>query len=369
MPEERPTRPRLAPMRLTGMLLALVALLVCLAEPAPPSAPDRTLVVALLRAPVSLSPTGLAMPTGLNRDLVEAYAAARGLAVTIIEFEDAEALLSKVAAGEAHVGVGALATASQGVLWTIAPESPAGPPAGAWAVAPDREALRDDIDRYFAAAQNDGLLASLADRYFGPAVEIERIDAGIFRDRVQTVLPRYRRWFEEAQAATGLPWRLVAAVAYQESQWDPEATSETGVRGFMQITSDTAQRLGIVDRLDPYASIVGAAHYLAFLKSHLPARITEPDRTWLALAAFNIGAGHLEDARILAQRQRLDPDRWTDVRQVLPLLALPEHYESARNGYARGGMPVVFVDRVRAYYDIMLRRVPAVDAFMLAANP
>jgi len=246
-----------------------------------------------------------------------------------------------------------LALATLLACWPApAPESPARPSAGAWALAPHRETLRDSIDREF-----------------GPSIEVERVDAGIFRDRVQTVLPRYRRWFEEAQAASGLPWRLVAAVAYQESQWDPEATSETGVRGFMQITSDTAQRLGIVDRLDPYACIVGAARYVAFLKSRLPARIAEPDRTWLALAAFNIGAGHLEDARILAQRLRLDPDRWSDVRQVLPLLALPEHYESARNGYARGGMPVAFVDRVHAFYDILVRQVPAADAVMLAANP
>ena len=92
------------------------------------------------------------------------------------------------------------------------------------------------------------------------------------------------------------------------------------------------------------------------LKSRLPTRIAEPDRTWLALAAFNIGLGHLEDARVLAQRQKLNPDLWQDVRQALPLLALPEHYETAKLGYARGGMPVAFVDRVRSYYDILLRR-------------
>ena len=159
----------------------------------------------------------------------------------------------------------------------------------------------------------------------------------------------------EAQAKSGIEWRLLAAIAYQESQWDPGATSETGVRGLMQLTEDTARALGVADRLDPKAAAIGAARYLADLKRKLPARIAEPDRTWLALAAFNIGIGHLEDARVLAQRQKLNPDLWSDVRKVLPLLAEPEYYITLKNGYARGGMPVAFVGRVRGYYDILLR--------------
>ena len=123
----------------------------------------------------------------------------------------------------------------------------------------------------------------------------------------------------------------------------------------MQLTEDTARHLGVADRLDPRAAAIGAARYLADLKRKMPARIAEPDRTWLALAAFNIGIGHLEDARILAQRQKLNPDLWSDVRKVLPLLAEPDYYMTLKNGYARGGMPVAFVGRVRGYYDILLR--------------
>ena len=177
----------------------------------------------------------------------------------------------------------------------------------------------------------------------------------MFIERIRDALPRWRPVFVAAQEATGVEWRLLAAIAYQESQWDPDATSETGVRGFMQLTEDTARHLGVVDRLDARQSVLAAARYLRDLKERLPKRIAEPDRTWIALAAFNIGLGHLEDARIQAQRDKLDPDRWRDVRRALPLLALPEYYEKARLGYARGGMPVAFVDRVRAYYDILLR--------------
>jgi membrane-bound lytic murein transglycosylase F len=236
-------------------------------------------------------------------------------------------------------------------------------------VAPSRRALRDDIDRFFTKARAEGLLARFADRYFGHAAQVERIDAGVFQDRLRSVLPAYRRMFEDAQIATGVEWRLLAALAYQESQWDPFATSDTGVRGFMQITEETARHLGVADRLDPHASTFGAARYIAALKAKLPARIAEPDRTWLALAAFNIGAGHLEDARILAQRQKLNPDLWADVKKALPLLALPEYYGTVKNGYGRGGMPVVFVDRVRAYYDILARQEKPLQPRLHAIAP
>lgn len=235
---------------------------------------------------------------------------------------------------------------------------PVGPPRSfAWAVSPSQPALKEALDQFFARLARDGTLARYGERYFGQQ-DIQRIDAGIFRDRIASALPQYRPFFHDAQVATGIEWRLLAAVAYQESQWDPVATSETGVRGLMQLTEDTARKLGVGDRLDARASALGAARYLRELKDKMPARIAEPDRTWLALAAFNIGIGHLEDARVLAQRQKLNPDRWTDVKKVLPLLAEPDYYMNARNGYARGGMPVAFVDRVRAYYDVLLRTEP-----------
>jgi membrane-bound lytic murein transglycosylase F len=216
------------------------------------------------------------------------------------------------------------------------------------------------------------LLDRLAERYFSSTRQVQRIDAGVFLERIKNLLPDYRDTFQRAQVATGVEWRLLAAIAYQESQWDPYATSETGVRGLMQITEETAKHLGVDNRLDPGASVIGAAKYVQDLKTKLPPRITEPDRTWLALAAFNIGLAHLEDARVLAQKQKLNPDLWSDVKQALPLLALPEYYADTKFGYARGGMPVAFVDRVRGYYDVLLRQEasyqPRLRAFPYAVS-
>src|SRR5258708_22978324 len=120
-----------------------------------------------------------------------------------------------------------------------------------------------------------------------------RLEGGVFQERIKSALPQYRPLFQRAQEATGIEWRLLAAIAYQESQWDGQATSETGVRGLMQLTEDTARHLGVSDRLDPHESALGAARYLHDLKDRLPLRITEPDRTWIALAASNIGIAHL----------------------------------------------------------------------------
>ena len=224
----------------------------------------------------------------------------------------------------------------------------------AWAVPARFAALREDLDRFLARARLDGTLARLTDRYLPETSQFQRIDAGGLKERMDTLLPQLRSLFHEAHEKTGIEWRLLAALAYQESKWDSSATSDTGVRGMMQITEDTARHLGISDLTDPLQNIVGAARYLRDLKAKLPARIAEPDRTWFALAAYNIGLGHLEDARVLAQKQKLNPNLWSDVKKVLPLLALPEFYEQAKLGYARGGMPVAFVDRVRGYYDLLL---------------
>jgi membrane-bound lytic murein transglycosylase F len=269
----------------------------------------------------------------------------------------ADALIAQVSEGAVDYAVVASsdAAAMRNVYLDFDVAFPLGPSRQlAWAVAPGQPELRQAIDQFFRRLRQEGALARYVDRYFAPR-DIERIDAEVFRDRIRSTLPQYRAFFHDAQAHTGVEWRLLAAVAYQESQWDPVATSETGVRGLMQLTEDTARKLGVADRLDAKASALGAARYLRELKDKLPARIGEPDRTWLALAAFNIGVGHLEDARVLAQRQKLNPDLWSDVRKTLPLLAQQDYFLQARNGYARGGMPVAFVDRVRAYYDVLLR--------------
>jgi membrane-bound lytic murein transglycosylase F len=229
----------------------------------------------------------------------------------------------------------------------------------AWLVSTvDKKRVLEAAGPFFERLRRDGTLQRLTDRYYGHAMRFTALDSGTLIERIGTQLPQLRPHFLEAEGASGIDWRLIAAIGYQESHWDPLATSPTGVRGLMMLTEETATRLQIRNRLDTRESIVGGARYFALLKESLSPRIPEPDRTWLALAAYNLGLGHLEDARILAQRSKLDPDKWQDVRQVLPRLSEPESYHTLRHGYARGFEAMRLVDNVRNYYDILARMEP-----------
>ena len=217
------------------------------------------------------------------------------------------------------------------------------------------KSLLAKLNRFFIEARRDGTLQRIYERHYGHVGRLEPADAEGILARRLSVLPRFRRFFHLAQEETALDWRLLGAIGYQESKWDPYATSPTGVRGLMMLTGETADRMDITNRLDAQQSIIGGAKYLVLLKDTLPQRIPEPDRTWLALAAYNQGLGHLEDARRIAQARGMNPDSWADVKQALPLLQRGGYEKVTRYGYARGGEAVIFVESVRSYYDILSR--------------
>ncbi len=303
---------------------------------------------------------GMLADSGLVSQLSKVREAHPEVDWQLLALPTTEALISQVSDGSLSYAIVASneAEAARNVYLSFETAFQVGPKLDlVWAFPATQAQLRDQVDAFFSNARRDGTMQRLIERYY-THVPVPRLDAGVFHDHIKSTLPQLRAHFERAQDITGVEWRLLAAVAYQESKWDAQATSETGVRGLMQLTEETAKHLGAVDRLNPQASVLAAARYLQDLKDRLPARIAEPDRTWLALAAYNIGIAHLEDARILAQKQKLSADTWSAVKKTLPLLALPEYYEDARFGYARGGMPVAFVDRVRAYYGILLAQEP-----------
>ena len=237
----------------------------------------------------------------------------------------------------------------------------------AWLVSTvDKKRLLGAAKRFFERVAKDGTLKRLVDRHYGHAARISALDSVKLLDLIAHQLPRLKASFFEGEQVSGIDWRLIAAIGYQESHWNASATSPTGVRGLMMLTDETADRLKVKNRLDAHESILGGARYFALLKESLPPRIAEPDRTYLALAAYNLGLGHLEDARILAQRASLNPDKWQDIRQVLPQLTDPAVYQTLRHGFARGFEAMQFVDNVRNYYDILTRMEPRTAPFLPA---
>lgn len=239
----------------------------------------------------------------------------------------------------------------------------------AWALPKNADMrLRQAVADFFRTIRKDGWLDRLKERYFGHLHRLEEADVQGVLTRRTRLLPALKPHFHLAQAETGIDWRLLAALAYQESQWNPLATSPTGVRGVMMLTSETADHLGVANRLDPGDSILAGARYLVMLRDQLPDRIPEPDRTWMALAAYNLGMGHLEDARRLAQKLDKNPDAWRDIKDVLPLLGKSGYAASLRLGYARGGEARVLTENVRIYFDILKRFEPAANGLSRSAK-
>lgn len=233
----------------------------------------------------------------------------------------------------------------------------------AWAVTPDaRESLLPEVEAFLADARESGLIARIAERYFGHVRRLGDGHVKAFLERLKSRLPRYRAAFVEAGRRYGLDWRLVAAVAYQESQWDPSATSPTGVRGMMMLTEETAARLGVTNRLDAQQSILGGARYLATLRDELPPEVAEPDRSWMAVAAYNLGMGHLRGAGAIARSLSRDDTSWMDMKRVLPLISRPAYAARLQSGAGRGGEAVIMTESVRNYYEILARFEPAESA-------
>ncbi|MFS4459420.1 membrane-bound lytic murein transglycosylase MltF [Bdellovibrio sp. HCB2-146] len=222
-----------------------------------------------------------------------------------------------------------------------------------WLISPHNSDLLMLMQSWYQQASREDEIMRVLDRYKAYLAQLDKRDIYQFLKRTRTVLPQYKKAFKEASSEHNLPWQLVASVAYQESHWNPEARSFTGVRGLMQLTSDTADHLGVEDRTDPLQSIWGGSKYLRYLLDKMPTYINGKDRLALALAAYNVGYAHLRDAQKLAIKMGRNPNSWRHMREVLPLLADPEYAGELEYGPARGYETVDFVERVKSFYNLM----------------
>ena len=218
----------------------------------------------------------------------------------------------------------------------------------------DDLSLYNEAVTFFEKIKKNKVLEQLLERHYGHTRNIKYVGNCTFRLHLQSHLPHYQKLFQEAADKFSFDWRLLAAISYQESHWNRHAVSPTGVKGLMMLTQATANQVGVKDRTNPKESIFGGALYLKQRLKKIPARIPDPDRTWFALASYNIGFGHLEDARIITQKLGKNPDKWVDVKKALPLLTKKKWYSQAKHGYARGKEPVIYVDNIRSYLDLLI---------------
>ncbi|MFV2031104.1 MAG: membrane-bound lytic murein transglycosylase MltF [Gammaproteobacteria bacterium] len=222
----------------------------------------------------------------------------------------------------------------------------------AWTLSPEWTMLSDVIEEWLEYIDRNGKLLILRDRYYRTD-EFDYVDMRSFIRRIRSRLSKLEPLFRKAAEQQQIPWTLLAAQAYQESHWNRRAKSPTGVRGIMMLTLVTAREMGVESRLDAEQSIMGGSKYLKKLASRIPDSVQGEDRWWYALAAYNVGMGHLNDARILAKKLDLDPDSWLDLKGVLPLLAQKKYYRDLKYGYARGSEAVTYVRQVRNYQNIL----------------
>ncbi len=225
----------------------------------------------------------------------------------------------------------------------------------AWAF-PKRadKSLIEASERYLDYIRENGDLDRIMDRYYGHTSRFNYVGTQRFIRDYRNKFPKYEKYFTRAAESIEMDWRLLAAIGYQESHWDPDAISPTGVRGIMMLTENTAKYIGVDNRIDPAQSISGGADYLARMKRRFPAAIREPDRTWFALSAYNIGYEHVQDARQLTRELGQDPNLWVHVRENFAKLSQRRWYKQTRHGYAPGWEPVMYVENVRNYYDILV---------------
>lgn len=205
---------------------------------------------------------------------------------------------------------------------------------------------------YFSWSREQGLLAEIEHKYFSHINEFDYVDTRSFIRASKRKLPRYRKLFQ--RYADPIDWELLAAISYQESHWNPKATSYTGVRGMMMLTQNTASSVGVSNRLDAEQSIYGGAKYLNKMLARIPEKVPANERMWFALAAYNVGFGHVMDAMTIAEMQGKNKYSWLDVQQTLPLLRKRKWYKQTKFGYARGEEPVRYVRNIRRYYETLL---------------
>lgn len=225
----------------------------------------------------------------------------------------------------------------------------------AWVVNQQWPELIEAIENWLEDYQQSGNYSVVIDKYYGHVELFDYVDMRKFISRIKSRLPDYIDLFKQAADQQQLDWSLLAAQSYQESHWNPKAKSPTGVRGLMMLTLNTAKQMGVESRLNAVQSVEGGAKYLAHLLQRVPDSVQGEDRLWFALAAYNVGFGHLRDARSLAAELGKSPDHWVDLKQVLPLLSQKKYYKTLKYGYARGSEPVRYVQRIRDYQQVLLK--------------
>ncbi len=225
-----------------------------------------------------------------------------------------------------------------------------------WVVNKNEKWLLRKMNEFIKQSLKNKLIDKLLDKYVQVNEDCDCFDINKFLKRMKTRFPKYKKHIKKEAEKYNLDWRFIAALIYQESHFNPNAKSHTGVKGLMQLTLDTAERMGVKNRLDPIESIKGGVKYFAMLIEKFNDIENEEDKLKYALAAYNLGLNHVYDAMKLTKKMGKNPNSWDDVKNILLLLSDKKYYEQTEYGYCRGWEAVNHVRNVLNYYDILKKQ-------------
>lgn len=224
-----------------------------------------------------------------------------------------------------------------------------------WAVHPQAYQLIEKINQYFKQIKSNGQYQELRRQYYAEVESFDYFDLKVYHRRLATRMPKYQPILMAAAREYGFDWRLIAAQMYQESHFRQYARSHAGAYGLMQLTRRTAKSFGVTKLYDPEQNIYAGIQHLRNLHDYFDIE-SESDRMDIAMAAYNIGQGHVRDAQKLALKLRMDPNKWSTLKKVLPLLRYRRYYKDTTYGYCRGTEPVAYIKQIKIYYDILKRQ-------------
>ena len=294
----------------------------------------------------------------VNLTILNARLSAQGRAPAQIqtapETEETEDIIAKVHRGEVPFTIADELIARPTVAFLK--DLVLGPPLSeksdlAWAVRKDEPALLKAVNDFFKKSKRSAFFNVLKKRYFERMVEFRAYARDTIGQNQHRSISPFDRWIFEAASKQGTDWRLLAAQIYQESQFEPHRKSWCGAQGLLQIMPSTARELGVKNPYDPREGITAGARYMGKLMNRFSDVMDPNERYKFALASYNCGAGHVEDARHLAKRKGWDDRVWSNVQKTMLLLSHEEYHGQTRFGYCRCGEPVGYVQEILERYD------------------
>ncbi|MFA0961420.1 transporter substrate-binding domain-containing protein [Roseivirga sp. BDSF3-8] len=224
----------------------------------------------------------------------------------------------------------------------------------AWGVRKNAPGLLTEVNAWLERMKKKPEFYVIYKKYFKNNKAIQKRGQSQYASFAGNKISPYDSLIKDAASTIGWDWRLLAAQVYQESKFDPYAQSWAGAVGLMQLMPSTAETYGAKNLYNPNQSLKAGTKYIEFLQDMWLEKVADStERVKFVLASYNVGAGHVLDARALCRKYGKDPENWEDVEYYLVRKSKPKYFKDpvVNQGYCRGEEPAQYVRNILEYYD------------------